>query len=224
MTFLLRILSMVLCAALFVASCLLVAKPIFHLAERSYVRSVAVGAPPDPFFPVLVVWPAAEGWQARVLLYPHLDEFRLMHTGERLRVPEGREGEVHASLSAWLASDPGAPAVADFEILGDKDGRQSLRVECQWDEKQVNVGWYYATDDLLIPDRHLFYYFPGLLMAVLPLAFLITLGLWVAGYLALVRLTGGRAAEIVHLEVGGEPPTPPGEPHGLDSLRRSDVP
>jgi len=217
MSFFLRILSMVLCAVLFVASCLLVAVPIFHLTERGYVRPVTADAMPD-IFPVLVVWSTSEGWQARILPYPHLKEFRRAHAGDILRVPDGAEAEVRASLARWLATDVHAPARASFRVLGEKNRRQSLRVEYDLDPKQVNVGWYAASETSVAPERYLFYYFPGLLMAVLPLAFLIALVLWVVGYLALVRLTGGRAVELTHLEV--EPPPPAEVSHGLDSLHR----
>ncbi len=191
-----RIAAITLSLALVPVACVGISRPMIHLCERRYVQPLA-GEIPD-HFPVLVCWPQRGGaWNARILYYRDLADFRKRTVGVTFQIPEGQEAQVRATLAAHCRARTGKatdPWIADFRVEPGPAGAL-LRVEGSFEDKYVNVGWYTAGAYAIRPVRHMFYYGPALLMAVFPLAFLMALALWVGGYVVVERLTGAAPAD-----------------------------
>jgi hypothetical protein len=124
-------------------------------------------------FPILVVTHdgAKRSYEAEIVYKESLDAFLASHPSYTFLVPEGLDESLQKEIYSRCRCSPGYRGdrydwqaghwFAHFKVERRSKDRQSLRVECTWDDDRKNVGWYEATDKEVIPKSYLFYFGPG---------------------------------------------------------------
>lgn len=168
---------------LFPSSCMVITGIGFHITEKKFIVKLNKEIPDN--FPILIVRDEKSNIDAKLIYYGQLEQFTKEGVYTFL-VPEGSQAKLNNIIQNNKISRGGldVPWTAYFKVLKENnDGSQYIMVELNWDDDDVNKGWYKATEDVIIPDKYLSYFGPGLALSVIPTAFIVNIFLWLSIYI-----------------------------------------
>jgi hypothetical protein len=160
---------------------------LFGIADASKKRDIDSEVP--AVFPIIVM----TSGMAQVVWKGELSSFLQEHPDYSFLVPLNKVDECRGRIQSNTRSNQRPlnfdqlspiPWSADFTVKQLSDGRQSFEVNATFDDDRMNIGWYEATEKEIFPKYHKFYFGPGLVLGLLPIAAIITGVICTLGMLA----------------------------------------
>lgn len=195
-------------AVSFPIGCLVVTKNLVNLEIEKATVTVTDDIPSR--FPILITWQSDQELRAATVYHRDLEEFTANLKAFSYLVPEGQAAYLNKALAQQSRSatkpynfdwESAQPWSARFKIIEQfPDGSQRLEVESTWDDDRDNVGWYTAHRQKIVPERYLSVFGPGLALGQLPIAILITSGIYIAGFIVVHRVRKRRKRQPIVLE------------------------
>ena len=119
--------------------------------------------------------------RAQILSGDNLTQYLKEHPDCSFLIPEHQidmfKGQVESNTRAIRASSSPEYS-AFFTVKTIAPGKQTFKVVSTHNEDVMNVGWYEATDKEVFPQHHTTYFGPAMVVKEAPIAFLITLAIW----------------------------------------------
>lgn len=172
-----RILVLVLLFTLFM-SCNIAGLQIY---EAIKFAEIGQNKTPD-LFPVLVTWRENQQLMAHTPYFKDLASFTADKKEISFLIPADQEAEIRRLVkqNTRVGKEPGSSKPTELWSAGFTiknslpDGAQTIAVSATTDSDRKNVGIYKATSTGFTPLKHLMYFGPGVVMAMLPVSALLT--------------------------------------------------
>jgi len=174
-------------AVVFILLFLMLFSIAFLMIQHYYIKKskIVVSREIPNDFPIAIFLSdtASHEYQIQHVYYHNLEEFRRSHKYNSFLVPEEYlEQFKNEDTLVWkfqnrsksLQWHSEKPYHAALLIEDESVSSQNIKFTCTWDNDFINIGWYSATDQKIIPRYYQHYYVQGMILYGISWAFLIS--------------------------------------------------